>query len=69
MKKKRNETDLFTKNQEKQTNNFQVFISMLRGINVSGQKKILMADLKDLYEKLGFKNVNIKVMKKLIQIL
>ena len=57
MKKKRNETDLFTKNEEKQTNNFQVFISMLRGINVSGQKKILMADLKDLYEKLGFKNV------------
>jgi uncharacterized protein (DUF1697 family) len=57
MKKKRNETDLFTKNQEKQTNNFQVFISMLRGINVSGQKKILMADLKELYEDLGFKEV------------
>jgi uncharacterized protein (DUF1697 family) len=33
------------------------FISILRGINVSGQKKILMADLKVLYEKLGFKNV------------
>ena len=33
------------------------FISLLRGINVSGQKKILMADLKVLYEKLGFNNV------------
>jgi uncharacterized protein (DUF1697 family) len=33
------------------------FISILRGINVSGQKKILMADLRALYEKLGFKNV------------
>ena len=32
-------------------------ISILRGINVSGQKKILMADLKTLYENLGFKNV------------
>jgi uncharacterized protein (DUF1697 family) len=33
------------------------FISILRGINVSGHKKILMADLKVLYVKLGFKNV------------
>ena len=33
------------------------YISILRGINVSGQKKILMADLKVLYEELGFKNV------------
>ncbi len=33
------------------------YISLLRGINVSGQKKILMADLKSLYEDLGFKNV------------
>lgn len=33
------------------------YISLLRGINVSGQKKILMADLKALYEKIGFKNV------------
>ncbi|RLD22066.1 MAG: DUF1697 domain-containing protein [Bacteroidetes bacterium] len=33
------------------------FISILRGINVSGQKKILMADLRALYEKLGFKNI------------
>lgn len=32
-------------------------ISILRGINVSGQKKILMADLKALYEGLGFENV------------
>ena len=34
-----------------------IFISILRGINVSGQKKIKMADLKSLYESLGFKNV------------
>ncbi len=33
------------------------YISILRGINVSGQKKILMTDLKALYEGLGFKNV------------
>lgn len=33
------------------------YISILRGINVSGHKKIKMVDLKDLYEKLGFKNV------------
>ena len=35
----------------------QTFISLLRGINVSGQKKILMVDLKSLYEELGFTNV------------
>lgn len=33
------------------------YISILRGINVSGQKKILMADLKDLFTGLGFTNV------------
>ena len=33
------------------------YISILRGINVSGQKKIKMTDLKSLYETLGFKNV------------
>ena len=33
------------------------YISLLRGINVSGQKRILMADLKELYEKLGFSDV------------
>lgn len=33
------------------------FISLLRGINVSGQKKIRMAQLRDLYESLKFKNV------------
>ncbi|PCI97268.1 MAG: hypothetical protein COB15_08070 [Flavobacteriales bacterium] len=33
------------------------YISLLRGINVSGQKKILMADLKSLYEELGFTKV------------
>lgn len=33
------------------------YISLLRGINVSGQKKILMADLKGLYADLGFSNI------------
>lgn len=33
------------------------YISILRGINVSGQKKIKMADLKKLYQSLGFENV------------
>lgn len=35
----------------------QTFIALLRGINVSGQKKILMADLKKHFEELGFTNV------------
>jgi uncharacterized protein (DUF1697 family) len=35
----------------------ETFISILRGINVSGHRKIPMADLKSLYEKSGFKNV------------
>lgn len=35
----------------------QTYISLLRGINVSGQKKILMTDLKALYESLGFSDV------------
>lgn len=34
-----------------------LFLSILRGINVSGQKMIRMPDLKALYEDLGFKNV------------
>lgn len=34
----------------------QKYISILRGINVGGKRKILMADLKALYEALGFKN-------------
>jgi len=33
------------------------YISILRGINVSGQKKIKMADLKILYEEQDFENV------------
>ena len=33
------------------------YISILRGINVSGQKKIKMIDLKSLYKELGFQNV------------
>ena len=35
----------------------QTYISLLRGINVSGQKQIRMADLKDLYELLRLGNV------------
>jgi len=35
----------------------QTFISILRGINVGAQKKILMADLKALYESLKLKDV------------
>jgi len=35
----------------------QTFISILRGINVSGQKKILMTELKALYESLKLKDV------------
>lgn len=33
------------------------FISILRGINVSGQKKMVMTGLKTLYQNLGFKDV------------
>jgi uncharacterized protein (DUF1697 family) len=33
------------------------YISILRGINVSGQKQVRMTDLKALYEELGFSNV------------
>lgn len=33
------------------------YISILRGINVGGKRKILMADLKSLYESLGFKGI------------
>lgn len=35
----------------------ETYISLLRGINVSGQKKIRMADLRSLYETLELKNV------------
>ena len=34
-----------------------VYISLLRGINVSGQNKIAMSELKQLYESLGLGNV------------
>ena len=34
-----------------------IYISLLRGINVSGQKKIKMADLSVLYESIGLKDV------------
>lgn len=33
------------------------YISLLRGINVAGKKKIIMKELKTLYESLGFENV------------
>ena len=35
----------------------QTYISILRGINVSGHKRILMTELKVLYEELGFTDV------------
>lgn len=33
------------------------YISLLRGINVSGQKKVKMSELQSVYEQLGFDNV------------
>ncbi|MBC8147346.1 MAG: DUF1697 domain-containing protein [Bacteroidetes bacterium] len=33
------------------------YISILRGINVGGKRKILMDDLRKLYENLGFSNI------------
>ncbi|SFC71688.1 DUF1697 domain-containing protein [Pseudoalteromonas denitrificans] len=33
------------------------YTAILRGINVAGQKKVKMTDLKTLYESMGFKNV------------
>jgi uncharacterized protein (DUF1697 family) len=33
------------------------FVSLLRGINVGGQKRIRMAELVDLYRSMGFENV------------
>jgi len=35
----------------------QKYISILRGINVGGKRKILMKDLKEVYQDLGFLNV------------
>ena len=35
----------------------QTYLSLLRGINVSGQKKIKMADLKAMFENMGFNEV------------
>jgi uncharacterized protein (DUF1697 family) len=34
------------------------YIALLRGINVSGQKPVKMADLKSLFEDLNYKNVS-----------
>jgi uncharacterized protein (DUF1697 family) len=39
------------------TNKLVKYISILRGINVGGNRKILMADLKSMYEDLGFSDV------------
>lgn len=35
----------------------QKYIAILRGINVGGHRKILMKDLRDLFQKMKFKNV------------
>ncbi len=40
-----------------QNSKMETYISLLRGINVSGQKKIQMSSLKALYEALEFKGV------------
>jgi uncharacterized protein (DUF1697 family) len=42
---------------EKQPGSMTTYISILRGINVSGQKMIRMEALKEAYEKLGFQDV------------
>lgn len=33
------------------------YIAILRGINVGGKRKILMADLRDICKNLGLKNI------------
>jgi len=35
----------------------QTFVAILRGINVGGKRKILMADLKKMFNQMGFENV------------
>ena len=40
-----------------EVSNMQTYIALLRGINVSGQKKIRMADLKKSLETLSFKDI------------
>jgi hypothetical protein len=39
------------------TISMKTYITMLRGINVSGQKQVRMAELKSLYESIGFADV------------
>ncbi|HIZ53258.1 MAG TPA: DUF1697 domain-containing protein, partial [Candidatus Enterococcus avicola] len=34
-----------------------IYVALLRGINVGGNNKIKMVDLKRVFESLGFKNV------------
>ncbi len=34
----------------------EIYIALLRGINVGGKRKVLMADLKNLFTKMGFSN-------------
>lgn len=46
-----------TLKKQKIGSNLNTFIALLRGINVSGQKKIKMADLKQHFEELNFQNV------------
>lgn len=38
-------------------NDLRAFVALLRGINVGGNKKVPMADLKKTFEKMGFKNI------------
>ena len=38
------------------------YIALLRGINVSGQKKIPMAELRELLSKLGLENVQTYIL-------
>jgi uncharacterized protein (DUF1697 family) len=52
-------TELTPKSDGHYTNNKSMdkYISILRGINVGGNRKILMSDLKSMFEKLGFSKV------------
>ncbi len=34
------------------------YISILRGINVGGKRKLLMAELKELYKELNFESIS-----------
>ena len=49
--------DIWWLRQLLQNNNMRTYIALLRGINVGGHKKILMADLRALFESLRFTEV------------